>query len=60
MNVKVGINGFGRIGRLAVRAGLELGGYTFMGINDYKGPKQLAYLFQYDSVFGRFPGIQLQ
>ena len=56
MNVKVGINGFGRIGRLAVRAGLELGGYTFMGINDHKGPKQLAYLFQYDSVFGRFPG----
>ena len=56
MNVSVGINGFGRIGRLAIRAGLQQGGFRFAAINDHKAPKQLAYLFQYDSVFGRFPG----
>ena len=56
MNISVGINGFGRIGRLAIRAGLQQGGFRFAAINDHKAPKQLAYLFQYDSVFGRFPG----
>jgi len=56
MSINVGINGFGRIGRLAIRAGRELGGFTFKAINDHKPPKQLAYLFKYDSVFGRYPG----
>ena len=56
MNVRVGINGFGRIGRLAIRAGIQQGGFDFAAINDHKAPKQLAYLFQYDSVFGRYPG----
>lgn len=56
MNIKVGINGFGRIGRLAIRAGMEQGGIDFVAINDHKAPKQLAYLLKYDSVFGRFPG----
>ncbi len=56
MNVRIGINGFGRIGRLAIRAGIQQGGFDFAGINDHKEPKQLAYLFQYDSVFGRYPG----
>ena len=56
MNVRVGINGFGRIGRLAIRAGLQQGGFDFAAINDHKAPKQLAYLFRYDSVFGRYPG----
>ena len=56
MSINVGINGFGRIGRLAIRAGKELGGFTFKAINDHKPPKQLAYLFKYDSVFGRYPG----
>ena len=56
MSINVGINGFGRIGRLAIRAGKELGGFTFKAINDHKQPKQLAYLFKYDTVFGRYPG----
>ncbi len=56
MGINVGINGFGRIGRLAIRAGKELGGFTFRAINDHKQPKQLAYLFKYDTVFGRYPG----
>ena len=56
MSINVGINGFGRIGRLAIRAGKELGGFSFKAINDHKQPKQLAYLFKYDTVFGRYPG----
>ena len=56
MSIQVGINGFGRIGRLAIRAGKQLGGFTFKAINDHKAPKQLAYLFKYDSVFGPYPG----
>ncbi|MBR5701919.1 MAG: type I glyceraldehyde-3-phosphate dehydrogenase, partial [Oscillospiraceae bacterium] len=56
MNVNVGINGFGRIGRLAIRAGMQLGGFSFAAINDHKSPDLLAYLFKYDSVFGRYPG----
>ena len=56
MSINVGINGFGRIGRLAIRAGRELGGFSFKAINDHKQPKQLAYLFKYDTVFGRYPG----
>ena len=56
MGIKVGINGFGRIGRLAIRAGMQQGGFEFMGINDHKAPKQLAYLFKYDTVFGRYQG----
>ena len=56
MNVNVGINGFGRIGRLAIRAGMQLGGFNFAAINDHKSPDLLAYLFKYDSVFGRYPG----
>ena len=56
MSINVGINGFGRIGRLAIRAGKELGGFSFKAINDHKQPKQLAYLFKYDTVSGRYPG----
>ena len=56
MSINVGINGFGRIGRLAIRAGKELGGFSFKAINDHKQPKLLAYLFKYDTVFGRYPG----
>ena len=56
MDVNVGINGFGRIGRLAIRAGMQQGGFRFTGINDHKEPKLLAYLLKYDSVFGRYPG----
>jgi glyceraldehyde 3-phosphate dehydrogenase len=56
MALKVGINGFGRIGRLVFRAGLEKGGVEFVGINDLFPPASLAYLLKYDSIHGRFPG----
>ena len=54
--VKIGINGFGRIGRLAFRAGLEKGGVDFVGINDLLEPDYMAYMLKYDTVHGRFPG----
>ncbi|MDR0469363.1 MAG: type I glyceraldehyde-3-phosphate dehydrogenase [Peptococcaceae bacterium] len=54
--VKIGINGFGRIGRLAFRAGLEKGGIDFVGINDLLAPDYMAYMLKYDSIHGRFPG----
>ncbi len=56
MAVKVGINGFGRIGRLVFRRGLELGGIEFVGINDLTDAKTLAHLLKYDSVHGKFNG----
>ncbi len=56
MPVKVGINGFGRIGRLVFRRGLELGNVEFVGINDLTDAKTLAHLLKYDSVHGRFNG----
>jgi glyceraldehyde 3-phosphate dehydrogenase len=52
MSVKIGINGFGRIGRLVFRAGLEQGGVEFVGINDLAPAKSLAHLLKYDSVHG--------
>ncbi|MDY6938218.1 MAG: type I glyceraldehyde-3-phosphate dehydrogenase [Cyanobacteriota bacterium] len=54
--VKVGINGFGRIGRLVFRAGLENPNIEFCGINDLVPPKNLAYLLKYDSTHGTFSG----
>ncbi len=56
MAVKVGINGFGRIGRLVFRRGLELGGIEFVGINDLTDAATLAHLLKYDSVHGGFQG----
>jgi glyceraldehyde 3-phosphate dehydrogenase len=57
MGIKAGINGFGRIGRLALRAGIERGDVDFVALNaPDKTPEQLAYLFKYDSVHGRFEG----
>ena len=56
MAIKVGINGFGRIGRLVFRRCLELGGYDFVGINDLTDSKTLGHLLKYDSVHGRFNG----
>lgn len=53
MAVKVGINGFGRIGRLVFRAGLENENIDFVAVNDLPVPtKTLAYLLKYDSNFG--------
>ena len=54
--VKVGINGFGRIGRLAVKAGLKSKGIEFVAVNDLTDPKTLAHLFKYDSTFGTYAG----
>ena len=56
MTVKVGINGFGRIGRLVFRRSLKLSGFDFVGINDLTDAKTLAHLLKYDSVHGRFDG----
>lgn len=56
MAVKVGINGFGRIGRLALKAGLERKDIEFVAVNDLADSKTLAHLFKYDSTFGIFPG----
>ncbi len=57
MKIKAGINGFGRIGRLAFRAGIERGDFDFVAINaPDKTPEQIAYLFKYDSVHGNFKG----
>jgi len=56
MTVRVGINGFGRIGRTVFRILAERPGVEIAGINDLFEPSQLAYLLQYDSVMGRYPG----
>ena len=54
--IKVGINGFGRIGRLAFRAGIDNANIEFVGINDLVAPDNLAYLLKYDSTHGKFKG----
>ncbi|ACC78833.1 type I glyceraldehyde-3-phosphate dehydrogenase [Nostoc punctiforme] len=51
--LKVGINGFGRIGRLVLRAGLDNPNIEFVGINDLVPPDNLAYLLKYDSTHGQ-------
>jgi glyceraldehyde 3-phosphate dehydrogenase len=50
--LKIAINGFGRIGRTALRAGWERKGLTFVAVNDLTQPNILAHLLKYDSVFG--------
>jgi glyceraldehyde 3-phosphate dehydrogenase len=54
--LRVGINGFGRIGRLVFRAGLSNPNIEFVGINDLVPPDNLAYLLKYDSTHGPFKG----
>ena len=55
--LKVGINGFGRIGRMAFRAiTKDFPGIQVVGINDLLDPAYLAYMLKYDSVHGNFPG----
>lgn len=59
MPIRVAINGFGRIGRMAFRAiaaEAEFSGLEVVAINDLLEPEYLAYLLQHDSVHGRFPG----
>ncbi len=52
MSVKVAINGFGRIGRLVLRAGLNKKDVEFVAVNDLTDPRTLAHLLKYDSVHG--------
>ncbi|RLA83582.1 MAG: type I glyceraldehyde-3-phosphate dehydrogenase [Deltaproteobacteria bacterium] len=57
MAPKVGINGFGRIGRLVLRAALRMGtDIEFVAVNDLTDARTLAHLFKYDSVHGPFKG----
>lgn len=56
MTVRIGINGFGRIGRLVFRAGLGRSDVEFVAINDLTDAATNAHLFKYDSVHGRYPG----
>lgn len=55
MSVKVGINGFGRIGRLVLRSAIHNPNIEFVGINDLVPPDNLAYLLKYDSTHGVLP-----
>ena len=55
MSTRVGINGFGRIGRLVFRAAQDHD-LEFVGINDLTDAATLAHLLKWDSIHGRFPG----
>jgi glyceraldehyde 3-phosphate dehydrogenase len=55
-NLKIGINGFGRIGRLVFRTTVKRGDVEVVGINDLLDVEHLAYLLKYDSVHGKFDG----
>ena len=54
--MKIGINGFGRIGRLAFRAAIERSDIQVVGINDLVEPEYMAYMLKYDSTHGQFKG----
>ncbi len=56
--IKIGVNGFGRIGRLVFKAALgkKFPGLDFVAVNDLTDSKTLAHLFKYDSTFGVYPG----
>ena len=54
--MKIGINGFGRIGRLAFRAAIERSDIEVVGINDLVEPDYMAYMLKYDSTHGQFKG----
>ena len=56
MSVKVAINGFGRLGRLAFRQMFGAEGYEVVAINDLTSPKMLAHLLKYDTAQGRYDG----
>jgi glyceraldehyde 3-phosphate dehydrogenase len=55
MAIKVGINGFGRIGRNVLRASLQDKNLDFVAVNDLTDPKTLAHLLKYDSILGNLP-----
>ncbi len=57
MSIKIGINGFGRIGRLVFRAGLKNPNLEFVAINDpFMSPDYMAYMLKYDTIHGRYQG----
>jgi len=56
MSLRIGINGFGRIGRLVFRAAMQRSDVTIVGINDLLNVEHLAYLLKYDSVHGKYQG----
>lgn len=56
MAIKIGINGFGRIGRLVFRSAMKQSDVTIVGINDLLDVDHLAYLLKYDSVHGKYDG----
>src|ERR1700751_1990889 len=60
MPLRVGINGFGRIGRNVLRAaaarGGDAGGLEFVAVNDLTDARTLAHLLKYDSILGPYPG----
>lgn len=56
MAIKIGINGFGRIGRLVFKRMMAIGGFEVVAINDITDAKTLAHLLKYDSVHGKYPG----
>lgn len=57
MSTKIGINGFGRIGRIAFRIAAQSKDVEVVAVNDLQEVEQLAYLLKYDSVHGKYPGI---
>ena len=56
MSTKIGINGFGRIGRLAFRIASQDKNIEVVGVNDLLDVDHLAYLLEYDSVHGKYSG----
>ena len=54
--INVAINGFGRIGRLVLRAGIKDKNINWVAVNDITDAKTLAYLFKYDSVHKKYNG----
>ena len=57
MSIKIGINGFGRIGRFVFRAGINCSAIEFPGINDPgMTPDYMAYMLKYDTMHGQFDG----
>lgn len=56
MAIRIGINGFGRIGRLVFRSAMKQNDVTIVGINDLLDVNHLAYLLKYDSVHGKYDG----
>lgn len=57
MAIRIGINGFGRIGKLVARAALADGGFEIVGINDLMTTQQIAHAMKYDSTQGKYSGV---